>query len=311
MRTIQLEYIIDLYQTKSITKTAEKFFTTHQSVNNAIKQLEKELDIQILNRTHKGVSLTEAGTIIYHFAIDVLNRKNKLQNDLHPYLLSNQENLNGELAIYIIPRFANKHFYKFYSSFCHRYQTLTTSIKTISSSLFFQLLPLPTPSIFLTTARKSTLDSKVFLSLLSEYDLSYKIISKHTIGICCQKNSKWKTAIQTFFSTSKFDDLPVTTFNYTLDETHLFLVHCPPSNLALVDDFDIQKQMVLADSHVCLCAKSEYDQFFYSKNSSLQFMSPPSISEEHLALYYIALFPLRFLDDPICDHFLSAFSRNY
>ena len=40
MRTEYLEYLIDLHETLSLSKTANNFFTSHQVINNGIKALE-------------------------------------------------------------------------------------------------------------------------------------------------------------------------------------------------------------------------------------------------------------------------------
>ena len=39
MRTEHLEYLLDLKETSSLSKTAEKYFTSHQVINNAIKSV--------------------------------------------------------------------------------------------------------------------------------------------------------------------------------------------------------------------------------------------------------------------------------
>ena len=48
MDTKQLEYLLDLRSTMSISKTAEHYYTTHQSVNNVVKSLERELGVTLL-----------------------------------------------------------------------------------------------------------------------------------------------------------------------------------------------------------------------------------------------------------------------
>ena len=61
MRMEQLKYLVDIAETKSMSKTAERMFVSPQAVSQSIKQLETELDTELLVRTNMGVLLTEIG----------------------------------------------------------------------------------------------------------------------------------------------------------------------------------------------------------------------------------------------------------
>ena len=61
MRTEQLKYLVDVAETKSMSKTAERMFVSPQAVSQSIKQLETELDIELFVRNSQGVSLTKLG----------------------------------------------------------------------------------------------------------------------------------------------------------------------------------------------------------------------------------------------------------
>ena len=56
MHLDQVQLILDLAQTHSFNQTAERHYTTQQSVSYSIKQLEKELNTQIFIRS-KAASL--------------------------------------------------------------------------------------------------------------------------------------------------------------------------------------------------------------------------------------------------------------
>lgn len=68
MRLEQLQYLLSLQTTCSITQTAEQFFISHQALSKSIKALEKELSVLLLERSPKGVTLTPAGSRVCHFA---------------------------------------------------------------------------------------------------------------------------------------------------------------------------------------------------------------------------------------------------
>lgn len=68
MQINQLEYLVDLSKTYSITNTAKRFYITQQAVSNSIKSLELELGVQLLNRSKKGVTFTPEGNLVLKYA---------------------------------------------------------------------------------------------------------------------------------------------------------------------------------------------------------------------------------------------------
>ena len=52
MRTEHLEYLTDIYETQSFSKTAENFLTSHQVISKAMNNLENELNAQIFERAY-------------------------------------------------------------------------------------------------------------------------------------------------------------------------------------------------------------------------------------------------------------------
>ena len=75
MRMEQLKYLVDVAETKSMTKTAERLFVTPQAVSKNIKQLEMELDTTLLVRTSAGVEFTHLGASIAALARDMLEKE--------------------------------------------------------------------------------------------------------------------------------------------------------------------------------------------------------------------------------------------
>lgn len=79
MRIEQLLYLIDVAQTNSINRSSDRLHLTHQSLNTAIRNLEKELNTTIFERSAKGVTLTENGKQIYVLAQEILNAYQKMK----------------------------------------------------------------------------------------------------------------------------------------------------------------------------------------------------------------------------------------
>lgn len=70
----QLRYVTTVAETETITEAAEKLFISQPSLTNAIHELEKEMTVQIFNRTNKGISLTKEGEDFLGYARQVLEQ---------------------------------------------------------------------------------------------------------------------------------------------------------------------------------------------------------------------------------------------
>ncbi|RKD33154.1 selenium metabolism-associated LysR family transcriptional regulator [Thermohalobacter berrensis] len=81
----QLETFVEVAKAKSFSEAGKKLYLTQPTVTNHIQNLEKELGTLLLNRCGKKVSLTEAGTILFKYAIDIINMRDMAQFDLGMY----------------------------------------------------------------------------------------------------------------------------------------------------------------------------------------------------------------------------------
>jgi len=70
----QLKYIIKIVECGSITEAAKQLFITQPSLSTAVKELEKELGIEIFYRTAKGISLTDDGIEFLSYARQVIEQ---------------------------------------------------------------------------------------------------------------------------------------------------------------------------------------------------------------------------------------------
>jgi len=71
---------LDLYKvfckvakSESFSKAAKDLYMTQPAVSQAIMQLEKELDTRLFNRTPKGVSLTNEGSLLFEYVNSAIN----------------------------------------------------------------------------------------------------------------------------------------------------------------------------------------------------------------------------------------------
>ena len=70
----QLKYIVTVAETGTITEAANRLYISQPSLTNAIRELEKEMNIVIFNRTNKGISLSKEGDDFLGYARQVLEQ---------------------------------------------------------------------------------------------------------------------------------------------------------------------------------------------------------------------------------------------
>ena len=90
----QLNYVLCVYNNKSINKAAQQLFVSQSSISQAIKQLENEIGTRLFIRTRKGVEITPFGLVFIRYItpiqaqIEQLNLVYKRRKKLSPLTLS-------------------------------------------------------------------------------------------------------------------------------------------------------------------------------------------------------------------------------
>lgn len=83
---MNLDYLKTFYTTvreNSISKTAKLLHMSQPGVSVQLQALEKELGFDLLVRSNKGVVLTEAGKIVYDYAVSLLSIRKDIDRDLN------------------------------------------------------------------------------------------------------------------------------------------------------------------------------------------------------------------------------------
>jgi len=70
----QLKYVIKTVELGSINEASKQLFITQPTLSNALKELEKELNIQIFRRSIKGVTLTNDGAEFLAYARQIVDQ---------------------------------------------------------------------------------------------------------------------------------------------------------------------------------------------------------------------------------------------
>ncbi|SHI72410.1 DNA-binding transcriptional regulator, LysR family [Clostridium amylolyticum] len=82
---MNLEYLQSFYITvkyNSISKAAQILHLTQPGLSGQLKSLENELGVSLLNRSNKGVELTEEGKVVFNYADTLLSIQGNIKRDL-------------------------------------------------------------------------------------------------------------------------------------------------------------------------------------------------------------------------------------
>ena len=77
-----LEAFVTVIDEKSFTKAAEKLFLTQPTLSIQIKNLEKDLGVELIERKDKDIYLTDAGKILYGESKKILESMNRIREAL-------------------------------------------------------------------------------------------------------------------------------------------------------------------------------------------------------------------------------------
>lgn len=108
----QLETFIRVADAGSFNKAAEEAFITPTAVIKQINLLEDSLDVKLFERTHRGLTLTNAGRSLYQDAKyiiqycrdSVIRAKNAMQEDTNVIRIGSSPMTPAQLLMQLWPR---------------------------------------------------------------------------------------------------------------------------------------------------------------------------------------------------------------
>jgi LysR family hydrogen peroxide-inducible transcriptional activator len=112
MNLQQIEYLLALDKYRNFSTAAEKTFITQPALTIQIKNLERELGVEIFDRNKKPIIPTEIGKEIIDHARILLKNTHKLKDIVSEF----KADISGDLYVgiiptvapYIVPKFVNK-----------------------------------------------------------------------------------------------------------------------------------------------------------------------------------------------------------
>jgi DNA-binding transcriptional LysR family regulator len=134
MRLDQLQYIIEIYNSGSISIAAQRLHVSQPSISQSLISLEKELNTKIFNRTRKGVHPTETGILIIEKSKDILDNVNELTN----IAKSQNKIVQGSISISSVPSMCMALIPKALGTFKHLYPGVDIEVSENGSKLVLE-----------------------------------------------------------------------------------------------------------------------------------------------------------------------------
>lgn len=98
MRSEQLEYLNEIARVNSINKASKNLCISAQALSASMKNLEEELEFQILDTTYKGTQLTEKGEELLEAGLAFLNKIYELRG-----YQPERRKIIGKVELYCVP----------------------------------------------------------------------------------------------------------------------------------------------------------------------------------------------------------------
>ena len=171
----QLEYFCNVGKFENFTRAAQELHVSQPSVTKAIKSLEAELQLTLIDRSQKRISLTKEGKIFLEHARKVMKDVDEALQNMQQFKIQKDNvikfGLPPMVEAYLFPNF----FVKFQAE----YPNIELDIKEFSDS-----------TEILQKLKDGTLDfGIIFTSNNNKHNLSIKLMSDE-FTLCLPKNHK-------------------------------------------------------------------------------------------------------------------------
>lgn len=136
MEVKQIKSLLSIAEEGSISKAAERLYITQSALNQQLLKLERELGVELFQRSGRGVTPTYAGEVYLEAAarmLDIRNETYKILDDI-----SNVK--KGEIAITYTPERGSRMFSRVYPRFHEKYPEITFKIFEARGKRMSQLL---------------------------------------------------------------------------------------------------------------------------------------------------------------------------
>ena len=136
MELSQLEVLVAVAQEKGFSRAAQRLHRTQPAVSQAVRRLEEELGKRVFDRSSKDGTLTDAGRVLYDYAVQMLN----LRRDASTAIQELGELQRGKVVI-AANEYTVVHLLPIVSAYRARYPSVKVEVKrSLASEIPSELL---------------------------------------------------------------------------------------------------------------------------------------------------------------------------
>lgn len=271
MRIEQMQYIVEIARTGSISTAAERLNLTQPNVSQSILALEHELGVKLFKRSRSGTQPTEAGKSVVLKAEEILKQLDEIKNmaNIHTNLLT------GSLSIAAIPTFYMSLLPKTLAAFKLNYPRIELEMKENNSAQIIQMVLNETVDLGVVAVPEMHLDIN---KLRVESFLKSKVMA------CVGKNSAF--AHQTSITMKEIIKHPVLSMSeYILKTLHKY---GEPNLLFKANNMEASKHVIAEGLAIGFYTELalKFDPYYQTGE-----LIPLRVSDEELELSFYSLQP--------------------
>lgn len=188
MKIEQLEYLIEVVKAGSINAASKKIFISQQSLNQSLRNLEDELGCTVLNRTKKGVTLTQQGMVVYNAAQAIASRYSQMMEQIDVFEENDSHILSGKLNIHLSPMISVSIMPTVYVDYLHTHHKVQVYLQErYQDDIVAEVAQNPGDVGFVLIANSlhyflDQIPKNVELTLLNSYPISIAMSPRHPLA---------------------------------------------------------------------------------------------------------------------------------
>lgn len=136
----QIQFFLEAVEFSSIHKVAEQNNISPQGASKSIKSLELELGVELIERSTKGVALTEIGKTLKPFFEKILRNHKEIEKIIQEIKQEEPPVLSGNINLLVTPRFADSYLSGILRVFKKNYPKVHLKIDSMSNDKIFRCI---------------------------------------------------------------------------------------------------------------------------------------------------------------------------
>lgn len=259
MKTEHLLYFVDLAETHALSRTAEKFFTSHQVIKKAILSLEEELNVKLIETNNQGATLTESGEILLNYAQSILHCEDALKKELEPFSQEQRNRKKAVIQLYITPYLTDKLILSFIGEYQTKNPKVTMELNSLPVELILTQLDTAEKISIIPTIEVATHEES-FQSILKENGLEFFVLAERALYVCTHAKTKWaKCAL---LKEAELEDISMlVSSNITLNTQFV-----RAKNQQMVNSIEAQKSLIKMGKGIGIFTQKEFEYYFKNEN---------------------------------------------